>query len=503
MNIEVRILKNEKWWGGSVADGWKMPLTEKSEYSLDATINKTYNQFNGLFVSTKGRYIFFEGGGKITAHKGILSFEELQGIPTLGEGYGTLKNAYCAAAKKHFKKIKKNFNNVFSKPLYCTWAEMIYNPTQEKILNYADSIIQAELPKSCIIIDDGWMKGYGDWCFDEKKFHNPKEMVEKLHTNGFLVMLWIVPFVDENAPDYQILKENDALLKDITGNVRQIEWWNGKSAVLDLSVEFAKKWITTILDRFKSEYGIDSFKFDAGDAMYYETDEKNVDVNKQSELWAMLANEYPGSELRACVGLGGEPIMQRLCDKKSNFGEEGLGGLLGGVIQAGLCGYSYVCADMIGGGQISDFDNLNNADKNFFIRSCQMAVFFPIMQFSYAIWSINEELRKIVQSCCKIREMIEPYINRLMAEAETTSEPIVRPLEYEFPDYHYETSINMFLIGNRYLIVQTIDPGIIHRTLILPGKCRWKRNNGLIYEAGKTIELSIGLDEVCFFEQVD
>lgn len=503
MQMEVCILKNEKWWGGSVADGWKMPLTEKSEYVLDATVNRTYNQFNGLFVSTKGRYVFFEGGGKIIASGGRLRFEELQGEPVLGEGYGTLKNAYRAAAEKHFKKHKDRFNSVFSNPLYCTWAEMRSEPTQEKILQYADSIDCADLPKSCIIIDDGWMKGYGDWRFDEKKFADPRAMVDALHKKGFLVMLWIVPFVNKDVPDYPLLCENGALLQDAQGNVREVEWWNGTSAVLDLSVEFAKKWITEILNGFKNEYGIDCFKFDAGDAMYYETDEKNGVGNRQSEYWAELANEYPGTELRACVGMGGEPIMQRLCDKRSNCGEEGLGGLVGGVIQAGLCGYPYVCADMVGGGQLSDFDDLDHMDKAFFIRSCQTAIFFPIMQFSYAIWNINRELREVVQNCCKIRAEIQPYIRALMAESERSAEPIVRPVEYEFPDSNEKTSKDTFLIGDRYLVVHTISPQADRRTLVLPGKCRWKRNSGQIYESGTPIEVTIGLNEVCYFEKIN
>lgn len=501
MNLKIKFLEGEKWWGGSVADGWKMPLTEQSEYMLDCSVNRTYNQFNGLFVSTKGRYVFFEGGGKIIASNGELYFDDLQGEPTLGDGYGTLKNAYCAAVKKHFNTEEKNFNNIFAKPLYCTWAEMLMNPTQKKILNYADSIIDADLPKSCIIIDDGWMKNYGDWVFDERKFANPKEMICQLHQKGFLVMLWVVPFVNENSLAYDLLKKKGALLCDSQGNVQKVEWWNGISAVLDLSKDVALEWITEILDGLKNKYGIDCFKFDAGDAMYYEFDENTGIGNQQSMYWAKLANRYPGSELRACMGMGGEPIMQRLSDKRNNFSKEGLGGLVDGVIQAGLCGYPYVCADMIGGGQISDFQNGNSANKEFFVRSVQMATFFPIMQFSYAIWNMKQEIQDVLKSCCTIRKRIEPYIQKLMLEATLTAEPIVRPLEYEFPDCDEETAQRTFLIGDRYLVVRTVEENFNKCMIILPQGTSWERNNGMVYNPGEEVVVFVGLNEVCFFER--
>lgn len=501
MEIEVRMHAGEKWWGGGVSDGSKMPLTESSEYALDARVNSTYNQFNGLFVSTKGRYVYFEGGAKITASGGLIKFEDLTSEPTTGEGYGTLKGAYRAAADKHFKKRRRSFDVGFAKPLYCTWAEMKTEPTQDKVLSYASSIERAGLPKSCIIIDDGWMRGYGDWRFDESKFPNPRRAVDELHALGFKVMLWLVPFVDEDAPDYERLCESGALLKTERGEVRKSEWWNGTSAVLDLSKESAREWITRVLDGLKSEYGIDCFKLDAGDAMYYEAADEGSGIgNRQSEYWAEIANAYPGSELRACVGMGGEAIMQRLSDKRSDCGEDGLGGLVGGVLQAGLCGYPYVCADMVGGGQLLDFDGLSGKDERFFVRSCQTAAFFPIMQFSYSIWNLSDGLRETVKRCCDEREAIRPYIERLMKEAEVTAEPIARPIEYEFPEA--ESVPNAFTIGDRYLAVCSIQPGAERKTLTLPGEGEWKRNNGIIYRAGERIEITIEPNEVCYFEKV-
>ena len=94
-------LPDEAWWGGVVAHGMQMPLTKSSDYELNGTINRTDNQYNALFVSSLGRYIYvengcilrFEAGGQIT-------LSEVKGTADISEGHGTLKGALRAASEK-------------------------------------------------------------------------------------------------------------------------------------------------------------------------------------------------------------------------------------------------------------------------------------------------------------------------------------------------------------------------------------------------------------------
>ena len=500
MELEIKIHKDECWWGGSVSDGWKMPITEKSEYFLDCTINRTYNQFNGFFVSTTGRYIHFNGGAKIQAKNGILKISETVDCIHFCEDYKNLKEAYCAASKKYFSVPKSKFDINFVNPMYCTWMEMLTNPTQEKIVQYAESIIEQNLKKSCIIIDDGWMYDYGDWRFDKKKFPNPKALVDQLHELGFKVMLWIVPFVNFECAEFNILQKKNALLKDNHGQIAKVEWWNGKSAVLDMTSVEAYTWIKNILNGLQKDYGIDYFKFDAGDAMYYEVYEDISKANEQSKLWAELAFEYPNSELRACVGGGGVPVLQRLSDKRSDWDNEGLGGLIGNVIQAGLCGYSYVCADMIGGGQSADFKKMSQMENEFFIRSCQMATLFPIMQFSSAVWTKGERINNTVKKCCEIRKKYQDYICSLFENANVNFEPIVRPIVYEFPDYSGECS-DCFMLGDKYLVAPIKTPGQKEYKIKLP-EAKWKFIDGSIIQGGVEVKMETDLDTLLIFERL-
>lgn len=45
--------------------------------------------------------------------------------------------------------------------------------------------------------------------------------------------------------------------------------WNSTSALLDLTNPEAVKWFKSQLNKLTTDYGVDGFKFDAGDFEYY------------------------------------------------------------------------------------------------------------------------------------------------------------------------------------------------------------------------------------------
>ena len=55
------------------------------------------------------------------------------------------------------------------------------------------------------MIDDTWQYGYGVWEFDPRKFSNPKQLCDELHSMGFKIMLWVCPFVSMDSPGYREL----------------------------------------------------------------------------------------------------------------------------------------------------------------------------------------------------------------------------------------------------------------------------------------------------------
>lgn len=473
MDLELEIEENEFWWGGAVVDGSAMPLSAESDYYLDARINRTPNQFNGAFMSSKGRYVFFEEGAEIRVKNGKFCVLGSKGKIYSGKSGATLKDAHRFVAENYFRKPESFFDKSYMlEPQYCTWVETLTNVTGDKLIAYAKSIRDSGLSGKLLLVDDGWSKDYGDWRFDETKFPEAKQTLKQAKELGFDVVLWCVPFVNETCPDYAVLKDAGAFISEKTGEVKIVEWWNGNSAVLDMSKKSAREWLGKALDRLVEEYGVAGFKFDAGGAGYY-PETGTVSPNEQCRLWAEFGTRYTYVELRECVGLGGASIAQRLCDKPLDW-KRGLEVLIPDIIQAGMVGYYYCCADMVGGGNISDYADLKKFDEEFYIRSCQCAALFPMVQFSYALWRRTESLKKAVGDVCRIRREFKEYLERFIENARLNGEPIARPLEYEFPHSGFHNEKQCFMLGDKYLVAPVLQKGEEKKWLRLPGECVWK-----------------------------
>ncbi|MBQ8684967.1 MAG: glycoside hydrolase [Clostridia bacterium] len=499
--------KGEVWWGGAVLDGVNMPLHEKSEYTLNCVVNETYNQVNGLFTSNLGRYIYVGGEFVLRVKGGVMQFSELTGDADMQSGFEDLRGAFRAAYKKHCSRKRDVRQSLLLKPQYCTWMHCLKEPSQEKVLAYAQSIVDGGMPVGALIIDDCWQADYGDWEFSSS-FTDPKKMIEQLHQLGFEVMLWICPFVNESASTFATLKEQNALVRDGNGNVAMREWWNGVSAVLDLTAPSAQAFFQKRLDDLTA-LGADGFKFDAGDAFYYKHDDLTyapTTPNGQSLLYAEVAAKYEASELRACVGMGGEAVLQRLCDKRSSWhNREGMGALVPDMLQAGMSGYIYCCADMIGGGQGAEGNAIDyRAKEELFLRACQCAALMPCMQFSLDIWSekVPERLRKAIKKYASLRVELGEYFKATIESCEKDGEPILRPLEYQFPNEGFALVNDQFMLGEKYLVAPIVEQGVEKKKVRLP-KGKWKYvPSGEAFEGGAEAEVSASTYELPYFERI-
>ena len=86
MNLQVKILENELWYGGSVADAMKAPFNINTKYFLDMECG--LNQTMPFFLSTKGRYIWCEAPMTVTIENGVTTisagmFEGCKNLETI------------------------------------------------------------------------------------------------------------------------------------------------------------------------------------------------------------------------------------------------------------------------------------------------------------------------------------------------------------------------------------------------------------------------------------
>lgn len=503
----VSIDKGEYWWGGAVALGSKMPyLVPVATFDL-ATQNGN-NQVVPLFLSSKGRSVWSDYPFRFEVKKDSIYFQsnyELLGVQQHGK---TLKEAYLDASKKHFPPSGTIPDTLFfTMPQYNTWIELMYNQNQKDIMHYAQQIVQNDLPAGILMIDDNWQKYYGNFEFKPDLFPNPEQMIRQLHTMGFKVMLWVCPFVSADCPEYRFLADKGWLLKQ-KGSKQPaiIPWWNGYSACYDLTNPDAFNYLISQLKEMQEKYGIDGFKFDAGDNAFYDPAlvagyDKNALSVTHTESWEKVGLAFPFNEFRAGWKMGGQPLVERLGDKEYSWNAVKL--LVPDMVAAGLLGYAYTCPDMIGGGSFTSFLNISDDkfDQTLIVRSAQVHALMPMMQFSVAPWRIlSPQNLAIVRNMARLHEKMGNYILHCARESSHSGEPIVRAMEYAFPNEGFAACNDQFMLGERYLVAPVVTPEN-SRTVRLP-KGKWKDEQGKIHKGGQTIRLTVPLERLPYFEKL-
>lgn len=498
----VDVLPQEHWWVGITNHGHLMPMADG--YSADLNNFAYENQAQPLLVSSKGRYIWSEEPFKVHLSGGKLRLEASVGEFVQGRSGTTLKEGYLAASARFFPATGTMPDvSLFLQPQYNTWIELLYDQNQADILKYAHAIIDNGFPPGVLMIDDNWQEDYGVWEFRSERFPDPKAMVDELHSMGFKVMVWVCPFVSPDSQVYRELRDKDLLLKDETGRPKVVHWWNGQSALLDLTHPGANEWFIDELKSLQERYGIDGFKLDAGDPEYYVgvKGHKDVSANTHAELFAKVGLEFPLNEYRATWKMGGQPLAQRLRDKGHSWSD--LNTLIPHILTQGVSGYAFTCPDMIGGGLMGSFINLAEVDQELMVRSAQTHALMPMMQFSVAPWRVLDAANlQAVKDAIAIRAQFIPLIVELAEHAAKTGEPIVRYLEYEFPGNGYEKVTDQFLLGSTVLVAPILESGKRSRDVRIPPGT-WVDSKGSRVRGPRVVSRSADIDELIWFRKVN
>lgn len=501
METRFTLLENEHLFGLTANDGIYMPF--ENGFSRDLNVWHGGNQAASILYSTKGRVLFSNEPFAFTMLENefvIVSNKSVE-LKKVGE---TLKDAYLYVAKNYFKNTHKCPDiEMFKKPQYNTWIEMPYDCTETKVLRYANEILENGFPSGVLMIDDCWSKDYGVWDFDTSKFQNPKGMIEELHRLGFKVMLWLCPFVSPDSAEFRKLEKLGYLVKNQDDSTFITRWWNGFSAVYDLSNPKAYDYFKNVLVSLMEKYGVDGFKIDAGDPEYYNKDNKYFNSNclsEQATYLSKLGEEFSLSELRVGFNNGISPVANRLRDKNHSWDNEGINTLVMDGISLGLLGYPFLCPDMIGGGMVLSFEGDDfSLDQELFTRYATLSALFPMMQFSLSPWKVlDKEHLELVKKSILYHEKYLNDILDAVNEAKEGGEPIIRHLSYEFGN-EFDLVNDEFLISNKLLVCPMFKKGE-KRNLIVPSD-NWIDEDGKIYKKG-TYSVKIPLGDIVVLRKV-
>ena len=515
--ITVKILENEHWWGFNALHAPMQPFDQFTSYEGNL-LRDGGNQSAPILLSDQGRYIWLADAYLLSIADGAIRFEQTDGYE-IYEGGCCLRDAYLAASAKHFPfSGKVPPLKFFETAQYNTWMEFTYNPTQKSVLSYAHAIVDNGYAPGILIIDEGWHTRYGLWEFDFAKFPDPKAMIDELHALGFTVMLWVVPIVTADGRGFlgiegaaKFLKsrwKESPLLKTDDGKIALIHWWNGYSAVLNPCVSSSREYLGERLDFLMREYGVDGFKFDGGSLDMYNP--SNVVNGAQTKYtaqqlniaWNEFGEQYEFHEYKDTYRRGGAAVIQRIRDRGHRWDGDGLCTLLPFAFVEGLMGYPFLCPDMIGGGEWSYTELCKSWDEELVVRMAECSALFPMMQFSLAPWRIlNAENANFCLNAAKLHAAFAPYIVRQVQNSAKTGEPILRPLEYDFPNEGFASVKDAFMLGDELLVAPVIEQGATTKTLRLP-KGKWLYRGEIEYEGGQEVGVCAPLGTLAYFKRV-
>lgn len=371
--------------------------------------------------------------------------------------------------------------DMMHKPIWSTWAQYKREIDQHKVLEFAEQIHANNLSHSVMGIDDRWSVSYGELQFDPIKFPDPADMVQRLHDLGFMVTLWVTPFAVSGSPSTTNPESRRHYVSMPNGTTGLFDWWApGKAAALDVTSPEACEWFVSRLIALQDQFGIDGFKFDAGEPCFLAPGSvlhsKLKTPNDYTRAWIHnIASKFSIAEARSAVrGCQSESPMFRIFDRYSTWDlRNGLASVLTAVLTSGILGFPFCIPDYVGGNAYGE----EVPNEELMIRWTQVSVAMPALQFSIPPWFFKGEVcTAAVSNALRWREkLFWPKITECLKDASDKLWPIVRPMWWEEPELDGVVSIyDQFMIGKDLLVAPIVNASQTERSVFLPSGA-WRR----------------------------
>ena len=114
---------------------------------------------------------------------------------------------------------------------------------------------------------------------------------------------------------------------------------------------------------------------------------------------------------------------------------------------------------------------------------------------------MSEESLAAVKKMADLHCEMSPLILRLVKDALSTGEPIVRFMEYNYPNVGYHSITDQFMLGKEILVAPVITKGTRERAVIFP-EGKWQDSNGQKYEGGSSYTIASPLGKLLYFSKL-
>lgn len=411
---------------------------------------------------------------------------------------------------------------------------------QEQVLEVAREHQRRGIPLDVLVIDFFHWPKMGDYRFEDEFWPDPAAMAGELAELGVTLMVSVWPQVSVDSENFEEFGRRNHLVRAERGNAVQMSY-QGPSMFVDLTHPGARQALWELCRKNYWDKGVRAFWLDEAEPEFglYDYEQYRYHLgpvlqvgNVYPQLFARAFYEGMRAEGQAdvvnlvrCAWAGSQRYGALVWsgDIVSSFDD--LRAQIVAGIHMGVAGIPWFTTDIGGfhGGDIRE-----PAFHELLLRWFQFGVFSPVMRMHgnrhpfeqvhasdgtprlesgapNELWSYGEELAETLIGYVRLREALRPYTRRLMEEAHTDGQPVLRGLFHEFPSDQRAWEISdQFLYGPDLLIAPVLEPGATERSVYLPSGASWTdMRTGVVFEGGQDVVIDAPMEVIPVFARDD
>ena len=497
--------------------GHKMPLYNRAHYGYGNQSSQMYYGLPAIMSSNKYIIVFDNSAnGELdiaASEKNIVQFSAMGG-----------RTSYLIIVGESYPKLIENLVSVTGKqPLPPRWAlgniasRFGYHSEQE-----ARSVVQKyrdeDFPLDAIVFDLYWfgpdIKGHmGNLNWDNKAFPTPVDMIKDFKAQGVNTIMITEPFILTSSSQWQSAVENNALMKNQSGQAEKFDFYFGNTGLVDVFEPKSQDWFWQYYQKLANQ-GVTGWWGDLGEPEVHPADAlHNVAGNKVSadevhnaygHQWAEMLyqrlrkfqpNTRPFILMRSgFIGSQRYGMVPWTGDVSRSW--EGFKPQVELALQMSLLGLSYTHSDL--GGFAGD----GPIDKELYIRWLQYGVFQPVYRPHAQENAKPEpifhdvETKDILREYVKLRYRLMPYIYSLSIENSLTGMPIMRPMFFEDEnELKLIDEKDSYFYGDSFLVTPVTEQGAETVNVNLPKGTWFNFWSEQRYQGEQNVTIAAPLDQ--------
>lgn len=401
-----------------------------------------------------------------------------------------------------------------------------------------------DLPLDVLHLDIDYMQGYRVFTWDTSRFSNPKQLAEKLSTQGVKLVTIvdpgvkhqpvapstaritsITPELEPQEPRYYVFDqglERKYFQYRSNGDLFIPRVWPGETVFVDYTIPEARAWWGD-LHRAYLDNGVAGIWTDMNEPSDFvdQTGKNQIDVVSHDEgeksthaknrnVFALLMaratyeglqklrpNSRPYVITRAAYA--GIQRYSTMWTGDTNSTWEALQLNIPMFTTLGLSGEPFVGSDV--GGFIG------RGSGELLVRSYQVSFLAPFCRNHKVIdgydqepWRFGKYYEDIIRKYLKLRYQLLPFLYTTLEEAHRTGVPLFRPLLLNYQDDPNTYNLDdQFMIGNDLLVAPVMKPDVTRRLVYLPKGVWYDYWTNKRHDGGTTITVDAPLETVPMF----